>query len=306
MSNILFIFVNILLPVFIQIFAGFFMQKKFKLTISTLTKLQFYIVMPSLLFNQIFKANIERGTVLAVTISTFGIFLILYLISLITAKSLKYSKSITGSFINSVSYYNSGNYTIPLLQLLFNNPLAISVQIIVMVVQNLLMSTFGILTSNAANKSLGRAILDSFKAPMMYSIVTALILRSFGISVWKPVWNSVEIISQALVPMALITLGAQLAETEVNLKSSKVYLSNTLRLVISPLLAWMFATMLNLHGLVAQVIIICAAAPTAVNTVILAIEYDNEPDFSSQAVFSSTVISAVTVSVVIYLATNFI
>ena len=304
--HIFYIFVNILLPIFIQIFAGFFLQKIFNLTISTLTKLQFYILMPSLLFAQIIKANIESRTVFLVAISTLSIYFMLTLISWLTAKVFKFSKPITSSFINSVAYYNSGNYCIPLIQLLFNNPLAFSVQIIIMVVQNLLISTIGILTSNAASKSLGKSLLATFKAPMMYSIVIALIMRYFNLGLWKPLWSSIEIFSQGLVPIALITLGAQLAETKISLKSSKVYMSNTLRLIVSPLLAWLIVIILNIHGMVAQVIMICAAAPTAVNTVILAIEYDNEPDFSSQAVFSGTVFSAITVSVVIFLATNFI
>lgn len=306
MGNIFYIFINILLPIFFQIFAGFFMQKYFKLSINTLSKIQFYIIMPALLFTQIFKANIERSTVFMVVFCSLSIFFVLLIISILTAKILRYSKSISSSFINSVSYYNSGNYTIPLLQLLYNNPIALSVQIIIMVVQSLLISTVGIMTSNAANKSLGKSILETLKAPIMYSIVIALILRFFNIEVWKPLWNSAEILAQALVPLALLTLGAQLAETNINLKSKKIYLSNFLRLAVSPLIAWGLTSILNLHGLVAQVIMIVAAAPTAVNTVILAIEYDNEPDFSSQTVFSSTVLSAVTVSVVIYLATNFI
>jgi predicted permease len=41
--------------------------------------------------------------------------------------------------------------------------------------------------------------------------------------------------------------------------------------------------------------------PTAVNTALLAMEFDNEPRFASQTVFYTTILSVVTVSFTIYL-----
>ena len=50
----------------------------------------------------------------------------------------------------------------------------------------------------------------------------------------------------------------------------------------------------------AQALVISTAFPTAVNSALLALEYDNEPEFAAAAVFYSTLISSVTVSGVIY------
>jgi predicted permease len=54
----------------------------------------------------------------------------------------------------------------------------------------------------------------------------------------------------------------------------------------------------------AEIAIISSAAPTAVNSVLLAIQYDSEPDFASQTVFFSTILSSITVSFVIFLVTG--
>ena len=59
--------------------------------------------------------------------------------------------------------------------------------------------------------------------------------------------------------------------------------------------------MWGISGVVAQVMVICAAAPSAVNTVLLAIEYRSDPEFASQTVFLSTLLSALTMPVVIAL-----
>lgn len=99
-----------------------------------------------------------------------------------------------------------------------------------------------------------------------------------------------------------MTLGAQLADTKLNFKIPKVYLSNVLRLIVAPFFAFILVKLFSIdqiNPLAEQVIIICSGAPTAVNTVLLAIEYDNEPELSSQIVFSSTLVSAITISLII-------
>ena len=47
---------------------------------------------------------------------------------------------------------------------------------------------------------------------------------------------------------------------------------------------------------------IASAMPTSVNSAVIAEEYKNYPEFAAQVVLFSTIISAFTVSLVIYLA----
>ena len=60
----------------------------------------------------------------------------------------------------------------------------------------------------------------------------------------------------------------------------------------------------RIDGIMAQVMIISAGLPTAVNTALIAVEFDNKPDFASQTVMISTLLSSVTLTVVIYFATK--
>jgi predicted permease len=62
---------------------------------------------------------------------------------------------------------------------------------------------------------------------------------------------------------------------------------------------------LNIHGLFAQALVLSTSFPTAVNSALLAMEYDNEPAFAASAVFYSTMVSALTVSIVIYLTQTY-
>jgi predicted permease len=304
--NIIFIITNLILPIFLQIAAGYAIQKKFDIDISTLSKIQFYIFIPALSFTKIYDTKIQANTLFNIIMASIFIFLILYLISYIMAKVLKYPKTLSSAFVNSVVFYNSGNYCLPLMQLLYNNPFAMSVQIIVMMVQNVATNTFGIFNSNAGSKGIKQAIIDTFKVPIIYSIIAAVLIRILNIGVWKPVWNALDSLGYGLVPLALVTLGAQLANTKISFKTPEVYVSNFIRLIISPFIAYLLVMAIGVTGIAGQVIIISAAAPTAVNTVLLAIEYNNEPDFSSRAVLMSTLFSAFTVALTIYLSIKFV
>ena len=56
---------------------------------------------------------------------------------------------------------------------------------------------------------------------------------------------------------------------------------------------------LGIEGITAQVLVIAMGAPTAVNVALTSIEFDNKPEFASQAVLTSTALSAVTMTLVI-------
>ena len=55
-------------------------------------------------------------------------------------------------------------------------------------------------------------------------------------------------------------------------------------------------------GLMGQVLFVGAAVPAAVNTVVLAVEFDNRPSLAAHIVLVTTLLSALTVSVALYVA----
>ena len=74
-----------------------------------------------------------------------------------------------------------------------------------------------------------------------------------------------------------------------------------LRLCLGPLLGFLVVRVLGIHGALAQSLIVSTSFPTAVNVALLSMEFDNEPDFAAAVVFYSTLLSAITVSLVIFL-----
>lgn len=83
-------------------------------------------------------------------------------------------------------------------------------------------------------------------------------------------------------------------------------LSMTLRLVGGPLIGLALVKLMGLEGLLAQILIIGVAGPSAVASAVLAIEFRNRPDFAASAVLLSTLGAALTVPVVIFLVQVFL
>jgi predicted permease len=304
MENFSFIFIQIIIPIFMQIAAGYILQKKFDLNKSTLTKLQFYILIPAIMFTTILETEITMGLLFHIIWINIALCFLLYGLGWLYSIWRKDSKSISNAMINSVCLYNSGNYCIPLIQLLFNNPFAFMVLIFNMITQNLISFTVGVFNASAGQQNMRGSLIEMLKNPMIITVVIASVWKSTDIGVWEPAWNALGILGKGMVPIALITLGAQLATTNLNIKIPRIYVSAFLRLIASPAIAFVLVALAGIEGIAAQVIIICSAAPSSVNALLLAMEYDNEPEFLSQTVFFSTLLSAITVSVVIQLVMN--
>lgn len=295
-------FVNVILPIFLVISAGAVMNTTFHLDIKSLTKLQFYLLMPAMLFLKVYESELSSSVITTtVTVSLITV-LSLVGISMIIAKLRGYSKSESSVFINSSTYFNAGNFSLPLIQLLFTDPIAVSIQAIILMAHNIAFFTVGIFTAGSGNRSTKDALLYILKMPLLYVMALAAILRSSGIQIPEPIMDPLNILAGGYMAVALLTLGAQLSETKFALNNTRLYLSSFIRLLVSPAIAYLVVTLLGVNGILARVLVIALGAPTAVNVVLTAIEMDNEPEFASQAVFTSTILSMITINLVIMAA----
>jgi predicted permease len=147
-----------------------------------------------------------------------------------------------------------------------------------------------------------------FHLPMVYTLAAAWLFRGLHIPLVEgsPVRKALETLHGGLVPIALVTLGAQMASLKSHQLGFPLFAAMFLRLCIGPLLGFALVKLVGFqdHAL-AQAVVVSASFPTAVNSALLAMEYDNEPDFAASVVFYSTLVSSVTVSLVIYLVKNF-
>ncbi|MFT9493835.1 AEC family transporter [Anaerosolibacter sp.] len=312
------IFLHILsynvVPIFTMIILGFVLGKKFDLNIFTLSKLNFYLFVPGFIFYNLYTSNLNANMLKVV------LFCVLYmttndLLSRIISKIRKYDIGMTNAFKNSIMFNNTGNIGLSLVTLIFGSapyiingekPFlseALGAQIIVLVFMNVTMNTLGFYNAGSATMKAKDSIKKIFSMPSVYVIPLALLLRYLSLDITStPLWPAIGYLKDGLVAMALLTLGVQLSKTNFDFGNKDVHISVFTRLIIGPMLALGFIYLLDFSRVTAQTLLISYSVPTAVNTALIAVECDNYKDFASQVVVVSTVFSAITLTLAIFMA----
>jgi predicted permease len=304
MSIFLHILLTNVMPMTIMIAIGIVLEKIFHLDIKTLSKLNFYLFSPAIIFTLLYETPIAAELIGKVMLFFLLFMLLQYAVVELVVRLRGYSPSMKSAMRNSVLFYNSANYGIPLNQLAFaGNQITLGVQILIMMVQSLVPNTYGIYSVNAHKISMKQVWKTILGMPVIYVIPLAFLLRIFEVPIPAPIQTPIDYVSSAFIGTALLTLGVQLGQMKWTVSRSlaiDVSISGLLRLVAGPLLAWCVVSLMRIDGIVAAALIVSSAVPTSLSSVLLAVEFDNEKEFASQSVFVSTLISIITVTVVIF------
>src|SRR5690606_25115506 len=112
----------------------------------------------------------------------------------------------------------------------------------------------------------------------VYAFVLAIISQRSGIHLPPPVFRAVAITGDASIPILLIVLGIQLAETQLE-RSVNVFLAVGIRLCIGPIIAFGLAQLIGLEGTAAKVFILQMSGPVAVGMGAYGVQFDVAPRF---------------------------
>lgn len=299
------IFFQIVAPILVLMAIGAFLQRKFTFNLKTMSQLITYCFMPAAVFLSIYETSVNKEVLGQITI-----FIVLFigsqmLLSALLAKVLGLNKLESAVFKNSIVLINSGNYGIPVAQMIFvTQPIGVAIQVILVIFQNMTTYTYGLYNLISSTKS-GMAILRDFlKMPIVHALILGALMNMLNVPIPQMLRIPLEYIAGGFVAVALLILGMQLSQIQVRTMFNKmIIVSCFTRLVLGPVIALGIIYMLGLDGVVAQSLLIASAFPTSRNSSSLALEYDIESDTAAQTVLFSTVVSCITVTFVIYAAT---
>lgn len=295
---------EVIAPMFVLIGIGFVVQKRLGLELKTLTRLNFWIFVPGFLFVRIYESTLTWGELRTLFLHFAIFFPLLGALVWLLSGALKYPDRMRRALTASAMFYNSGNYGIPVARLAFpHSVFPEQVQAAMVMLQNFSNFTVGIYIMAGGRGQRRRDTLrEVFKLPMIYVLVIAWTLRLTHLTPPFPVMTALHWLADGLVPVAVVTLGAQMAGLRVPRFNRALLTSLSLRLGFAPVLSYFVIWLVGARGELGQALLISSSFPTAVNSALLALEYDNEPEFAAAAVFYSTLVSSVTVSCVIYAA----
>ncbi|MGW7976220.1 AEC family transporter [Staphylococcus xylosus] len=299
----IFIILEVILPILLLIVIGAFLQRKFEFKLQNFSTLITYCLMPAAVFINIYHIKIEFQV-----FSQIIYYVVIYSISLIcfshiTARLLKLENGEGAALKNSISLMNSGNYGLPVSQFIFShNPLGVSVQILILVFQNLLTYSYGMYNLLSATSSIKDITTFFLKLPVFHALLLGIFCQVFTLKLPQFMLIPIGHLSDGFGSIALLLLGAQLSKIKIKFFHRVITISLIGRLLVGPIISLVVIYLLNIEGVIAQSLLIASSFPTSRNTSTIAMEYQVEPELHAQIVLFSTLFSMLTVTGVIYLS----
>lgn len=293
--------IDIILPIFLVMALGYAFAKSFTLDLASLSKLNFYVFIPVFMFYSllIFKPGDREiaMTLLFNLLLAFMTFLAMYGVT----RWQKFPPDLAATSTLAVMIFNSANFGIPVVELAFHGE-GVAIQVITITAMNVITYTLGVLIIGGWSEW-RKGVATILRLPILYALLLALLIRGLGLDLPDALMTPLKWTADAMMPVALLTLGAQLGQSGLSLRNSKfLWITVAARLLICPLLALLLLKAMGFHGLLARVLFVSSAFPTAVTTVLFGIEYKKEPTFAADAVFITTLLSSLTVAVAIGLS----
>lgn len=311
-------------PIIVLIGIGAALRWKFEIDMPTLSKLNIYFAVPGFIFYKVATSTLgfaDMGGIVGITtVQMATLAALVYGVGSLFRVNPKTLSAIALAVI----FYNSGNYGLPLADLAYPTQAAAeagqqrsgaAVQAFVLMTQNLMTFTIGLVIASAAQHGFQfGAVKRVFRLPMIPALaagVAAKLYAGYGGKLPLIVMKPAEYIADSLVPLALITLGAQLATNPKWPRWKPVGVVMLLRLGFGPIqmagilllfkyIGWAPMNLWDDNAWPAQLLILTAAVPTAVNTLLLALELDGDVALAADCVFWTTIVSCVTIPVWLY------
>lgn len=299
LSQFVFIITHVLLPVLMLVALGALVQRYQPLNMQTLSRLNIYLLVPAFLFINILKSTLsplQMAGIAAVVLLSMAMVAgpIIAFMKKAGASGPEIATILMGAII-----FNAGNFGIPVAELNFGQP-GLQVQAVVVAVANLSIWALGYLILVSAKGQGIKGMAGYFKLPMFYVMIAAFLFRALD---WTqpPVWIDYPVtkLGEAVVPLSLVTLGAQMGMRVRWPRFKIVGPVAVLKLIVMPAAAGVAAWLLDLWPWPGAQLIVAAAGPTAVNTLLLTIELEGDTETAADLVFWTTVFSGITVTIVI-------
>jgi malate permease and related proteins len=288
------IFWQVIFPIFFIILIGALLERALTLDISTLTRINFYAFVPALVFVKMLQADLSLLTMGHIALFVLAHSALMLLIALLLYQHRMFQPYRKVLLLASM-LTNAGNYGIPFVLLAFGDRY-MSVAAVVLLVQNLLTFTVGVLLMESSQQQRMHILRAISRLPVIYALVAALLFNALSIQLPQPLAVPLEYLADALVPVALLALGTQLGKGIGRPSVVLVSLPVALRLVIAPLLALAMLPLFTFPHDVGTVLVATAGLPIAVNVFILSAQYHVHEAFASQIVTVSTLLSALSQS----------
>ncbi|MEM6427305.1 MAG: AEC family transporter [Cyanobacteria bacterium P01_D01_bin.128] len=290
--------ITAVLPIAIVAAVGVMVGRAFEIDQTTLARINIYAMLPALVFISLAKTTLNLSSAIAI-IATFLINTgLLYLIAVGLSRWLQLAGDERKSLIATTIFANVGNMGLPFVLFALGDA-GLERAVVYLVGSSVMIaSVFPIILKGAGLRAGARFTL---RLPVFWAAMTGLGWRLVNLPLPETIDRGLTLLGNGAIPLALLTLGIQLSQTKFVFGRFELVCA-TIRLIVSPLMVYGLGHALSLESLDLQVVMLQAAMPTAVNSLIWVTELGGNPVRVARTIILSTLLSFITLPGVLWLS----
>lgn len=296
MAELFHVFVNVILPVFAIVLLGSLLGGRLELQARTLTRAAYYVFVPAFIFQAISTAQVPFSSALKMLVFIIVAHLTAVFVAGGIGRLLGRSKEVIAAFVMIAAFGNVGNYGLAVIRFRLGDD-SIAPATIYFVAISIVAFVICVGAAGWAHGGAHGAFWKVLKTPALWATVPAVLVSGGNIEVPLLFDRMIGLLADAMIPVMLFALGLQLLEQGKVHLTGDVLLGSAIRLVLTPLIAYLIAQPFGLSHLESASGVLQAAMPAAVLVSIIAKENDIVPDFVTSVVVVSTLCSVITLSV---------
>ncbi|MCJ7701444.1 MAG: AEC family transporter [Anaerolineales bacterium] len=295
MTNLASLFINNLLPILLIAGIGYLCGKYLGVEPRSLSRVIFYVFSPCLIFDLLTNSQLSGVDMLRMIGFTGSVVICVAGATFLLGKVMKLNRRMLAAVVLTTMSMNAGNFGLSLNLFAFGEA-GLAQASIFFVTTDLFTYSLGVMIASLGTASLKQSLLKMLTVPANYAVILALV---FWVMAWHlPVAleRTTSTLGGAAIPSMLILLGLQLQRNQRTHQVPAMILSNGMRLIGGAAFGLLLGTIFGLQGVAFQAGVVEAATPTAVLATVLSTEFDIEPAFVTSVVFTTTLLSPLTLT----------
>ena len=298
--------VNALLPIILLVLFGYYLRQKNLISLETvynINQLVFLLFLPISLFRSTIDSDFSLAFKPKLIFYSYAITIVLLVFFIPLQKKLFRNVKQRGVLSLNLVKTNSLLLGLPLIESLFG---AKSVGVMSMLVAFMspllnISSIITLLECNDVKLDLKHTLKKVFLNPFVIAIVLAFVVIFTEIRIPKPLYMFITDIDKMCKPVALIAIGGMFNFTAMNKNSKILSYATVMRLIIIPAIVLGLGICLGFRDAELMALLIMFGGPQAVSTVAMVGSMGGDSEFGSQLLLTSTVCSALTIFVWIFI-----
>jgi len=307
MIEIIIISINAILPIFILMIIGYTLKQISFYTddhLQAMNKLVFYVLLPGMLFYNIYTADLENTFRPILIIQAAVVITIIFGVSMLFVPRIVTDEKSCGAVVQGIVRSNYILMAIPLAAALAGDEGIASASMMgafiipyMNILSVIILERFRGQRANL--KQIGKKIVAN---PLVAAAMLGMLFTLLKIPVPQPVTTALKNIQQAASPLALIVLGGSFHFETIKTNMKYLVLGIISKLIIIPAVFLPLLAAAGYRGAEYTALLCLFATPPASSTFTLAKQMNSDSELAGQFLTIATACSVITIFVVVYIS----